>query len=541
MYSLYHALLAQHPRQLIPLRCASTTIAQLHRYFEDLVLENNLGALVVESLPAAATRPARDAARLQELDKTARNLFLWVSREDALSNMVLNRGSEQTQSIVFEQTDEGCSERFVVIADARFSALLASVKTEDERAARDLVVWTFEPDIVYSALEYLMARVTAQHEFHSNAFAQAVRVSMPQATSLQLTLGVTTKLARLLQEQTEREIAVNRLATAIRNTLELDSVLQTAADEVGRALNVHSCAVRVEGALVGREMTKCYLRPDVAIGSEELLIAQVDLARASLTDSPEALVVDGDRSGASDLLADAAVPLIQHGDLIGLLLVRSDDVTRIWADNELLLLHTVADQLAVAVNQAHLFAQMEQQALTDSLTGCFNRRSFEARLEHHLRLAMRMGHQLSLLMLDLDNFKRINDQAGHEVGDVALCMLAEVLRSGLRVVDTAARFGGDEFVVILPQADSEGAQLVAERLRHRIEELNVPGFGKVTCSLGIATFPDHGSSRDMLLMAADHALYNSKDAGRNQVSVAEPFLFVEGKLSVELADAMQRL
>jgi len=218
MYSLYHALLAQHPRQLIPLRCSGSTIAQLHRYFEDVVLENNLSALVVESLPTSAKRPARDAARLQQLDKTARDLFLWISREDALSNMVLNRGSEQTQSIVFEQTDEGSSERFVVIADARFSALLASVKTEDEHASQDLVVWTFEPDIVYSALEYLMARVTAEHEFHSNAFAKAVRVSMPQATSLQLTLGVTTKLARLLQEQAEREIAVNRLATAIRNT-----------------------------------------------------------------------------------------------------------------------------------------------------------------------------------------------------------------------------------------------------------------------------------------------------------------------------------
>src|SRR6185369_5409502 len=294
MYSLYHALLAQHPRQLIPLRCSSSTIAQLHRYFEDVVLENNLGALVVESLPTAATRPARDAARLQELDKIARNMFLWVSREDALSNRVLNRGSEKTHSIVFERTDEGCSERFVVIADARFSALLASVKTEDERASRDLVVWTFEPDIVYSALEYLMARVTAQHEFHSNAFAQAVRVSMPQAASLQLTLGVTTKLARLLQEQAEREVAVNRLATAIRNTLELDSVLQTAADEVGRALNVQSCAVRIQGALVGRKMTRYYLRPDVAIEDEELLLDQLNLASARLTDSPKAYGVDGD-------------------------------------------------------------------------------------------------------------------------------------------------------------------------------------------------------------------------------------------------------
>jgi GGDEF domain-containing protein len=82
---------------------------------------------------------------------------------------------------------------------------------------------------------------------------------------------------------------------------------------------------------------------------------------------------------------------------------------------------------------------------------------------------------------------------------------------------------------------------VAERLRKGIEDMYVPGFGKVTCSFGVATFPDHGSSRDMLLVAADRALYISKDGGRNRVSVAEPFLFVEGELSVELADAMQRL
>src|SRR5678815_429332 len=96
----------------------------------------------------------------------------------------------------------------------------------------DLVVWTFEPDVVYSALEYLMARVTAEHSFHASTFANAVRVSMPKATSLQLTLGVTTKLARLLQEQAEREIAVNRIATAIRDSLELESLLSTAAYEL---------------------------------------------------------------------------------------------------------------------------------------------------------------------------------------------------------------------------------------------------------------------------------------------------------------------
>ncbi|HLO00625.1 MAG TPA: diguanylate cyclase, partial [Pyrinomonadaceae bacterium] len=411
MYSLYHSLLAQHPRQLMPVRCAGSTIAQLHRYFEDVVLENNLAALVVESLPVAPERPARDAARLQELDKASRNLFLLVSPQDALSSLVLNSGEGKTKSFVFQQVnDSDKSERFVVIADARFSALLASVhNTEGEESSRDLVIWTFEPDIVYSALEYLMARVTAEYPFHSNAFSQAVRVSMPKATSLQLTLGVTTKLARLLQEQAEREIAVNRLATAIRNTLELDSVLQTAADEVGRALNLHSCAVRVKGTLVGSQMTKCYLRPDAASEGQRSLLSDVDTISCRLTESPQAYVIDGDPSQDPPVLADAVVPLIYQESFIGLLLVRSDDTSRIWADNELLLLHTVADQLVVAVNQTHLFTQMQQQALTDAVTGCYNRRSFELQLERDLHMAMRMRQPLSLIMIDLDNFKQIND------------------------------------------------------------------------------------------------------------------------------------
>jgi diguanylate cyclase (GGDEF)-like protein len=211
----------------------------------------------------------------------------------------------------------------------------------------------------------------------------------------------------------------------------------------------------------------------------------------------------------------------------------------------LLLLHTVADQFAVAVNQAHLFSQMQQQALTDGLTGCFNRRSFELQLERDLHLATRLREPLSLIMLDLDNFKQINDHAGHEAGDVALRMLADNLRAELRAVDCAARFGGDEFAIILPQANTEGALFVAERLRKRIEDMEVPGFGQVTASLGVATFPHHASSRDTLVVAADRALYTSKNSGRNRVSVMDPASFAasseDTESRVELLDVMQRL
>ena len=176
----------------------------------------------------------------------------------------------------------------------------------------------------------------------------------------------------------------------------------------------------------------------------------------------------------------------------------------------LLLLHTVADQVTVAINQAHLFAQLQQQALTDGLTECRNRRAFDLQLESYLQLAIRMQQPLSLVMLDLDHFKLINDTAGHEVGDRALRMLADTMRAGLRAVDIPARFGGDEFAIIQPQADLAGATIVAERLRSRIEQLAVPGAASITASFGLASFPAHASSCDTLVVAADRALYRAK-------------------------------
>ncbi len=521
MYSLFHSLLAQHSRQLTPVRCAPSTIAQLHRYFEDVVLENSLSSLVVESLPVVPDRSAREIARVKKLEDTARRLFLMLGPEDGLMRSMAKTSGQNRKAIVWEQDYEASiAERFVVIADARFSALLACVMEDnpEDDPSGQTVIWTFEPDVVYSALEYLMARVTAEQPFHAALFEKSVRSSMPKATSLQLTLGVTTKLARLLQEQAEREIAVNRIATAIRNSLDLEQVLETAAREVGRALNVEYCAVKVQNSSLGPRTTKHYVHPN-AEESETTFLNDLEMVSNDLSRSQKTYLVDGDHSDGDPAAVDAAVPLISNDTFVGTVFVRSENVTRVWAENELLLLHTVADQLAVAVNQAHLFAQTQQQALTDALTGCYNRRSFELQLQRDLHLATRMRQPLSLIMIDLDKFKDINDTAGHETGDAALRMLADALRGELRAVDTAARLGGDEFVIILPQADSEGALIVAERLRQRIAQLEVPGFGSMTASFGLATFPLHASNRDALVVAADRALYDSKHTGRNRVSL----------------------
>jgi diguanylate cyclase (GGDEF)-like protein len=206
---------------------------------------------------------------------------------------------------------------------------------------------------------------------------------------------------------------------------------------------------------------------------------------------------------------------------MGALQVKSDDPSRVWHENEILLLRTVADQVAVAVNHAGLFAQIQQQALTDALTGCYNRRSFEMQLDKEIMMAKRTREPLSLLMLDLDRFKHLNDTAGHDAGDDALRRLADCFRQELRGVDSAARFGGDEFALILPQADGEGALIVAERVRARVETILIPEFGNLTASIGIASFPHHANSRAELFRAADDALYAAKRAGRNRVCVAD--------------------
>ncbi|HZH30147.1 MAG TPA: sensor domain-containing diguanylate cyclase [Pyrinomonadaceae bacterium] len=507
------------------MRCADQTIAQLHRYFEDVVLENNLAALVVESLPLKVERSPRSAERVLKVGRAARHAFFFLAPQDAYHEMTFldeMRGS-MLQS---RAAAGGNNEHFVIIADARFSALLVSLPGQTNDGAETIteseVIWTFEPDIVYSALEYLMARVTAERFKQTEAFAQAVRTCMPKATSLQLTVSVTTKLARLLQEQAAREVAINRIASAIRSSLSLPSVLQTTVDEVGRALGVQLSGLHVEGENDQSPVMKCYFRDGAPTEeAREAVVNDLYAYHTQLARRLKHYVLDEQR-GTSAQTEDetrplAVVPLLYQARSMGVLLVCSDDPHRIWQENELLLLRTVADQVAVAVNHARLFTQMQQLALTDGLTGCVNRRSFEMQLERDLRLATRMRQPVSLIMLDIDHFKRVNDTYGHDAGDAALRFLADVLRDELRGVDTAARYGGEEFAVILPQAGLDGALIVAERLRSRLETTEVPGIGFITGSFGLATFPLHANSRDQIVGAADRALYQAKHAGRNRI------------------------
>ena len=175
--------------------------------------------------------------------------------------------------------------------------------------------------------------------------------------------------------------------------------------------------------------------------------------------------------------------------------------------------------------------------MRDALTGLYNRRYLEEVLEREVRRASRSAQSLGILMIDLDHFKNFNDTYGHDAGDAVLRETGQFLARGVRAEDFVCRFGGEEFVVILPTADMNSSQTRGERLRSKMRELTVMHQGKslgmITISIGVASFPQHGMSPKQLMAAANAALYEAKRGGRDQVAVAS----VKAVEEVEIRDA----
>lgn len=209
------------------------------------------------------------------------------------------------------------------------------------------------------------------------------------------------------------------------------------------------------------------------------------------------------------------VPLIakQNGDIIGTVYVDNRSAGNIFSQEDLVLLESFSNLAGMAIENAHLY----ELAIIDELTKCFVRRYFEQRLREEFSRAERQGGSLSLLMIDVDTFKEVNDRYGHAAGDMVLREIAGAIKRNLRNYDLVARLGGDEFAIILPDVGFQDAYRVAEKIRTAAAQLLYPGIqGKVTLSIGIACFPlHHVNSVDVLLKKADLALYKAKQLGRN--------------------------
>jgi diguanylate cyclase (GGDEF)-like protein len=229
------------------------------------------------------------------------------------------------------------------------------------------------------------------------------------------------------------------------------------------------------------------------------------------------------------------VPVITDDAVIALMRLSRPSKKPFTAD-ELRFLEAVANQTALALERVKLIAFLENLSITDALTGIANRRHFEWRLSEEIERARRYKYPLSALMLDLDHFKQVNDNYGHQIGDIVLQQVAQRLRRILRRTDFLARYGGEEFIVLAPQTPADRALILAERLRQVIAESPIPVADNlqihITISIGVAVFPNHAQNESELIGAADAALYKAKQMGRNRVCMFEPELVKGGGKNV---------
>jgi diguanylate cyclase (GGDEF)-like protein len=218
--------------------------------------------------------------------------------------------------------------------------------------------------------------------------------------------------------------------------------------------------------------------------------------------------------------AELCLPLIYNGEKLGVLALEND-MAGAFADPELGVLTSVADIFAGAIKNCRQFEAAKELAFVDGLTHVHNRRFFEEHIAAELDRCVRYDSEIALLMVDIDEFKTVNDDFGHMQGDMALCQIAALFQKQLRKSDLVCRYGGEEFVILLPELNRTYAVEVAEKLRRMVQQHSFVGVPRsLTISIGIAHAPDNGITRDDLIASADAALYVAKGNGRNSVVVA---------------------
>jgi diguanylate cyclase (GGDEF)-like protein len=349
--------------------------------------------------------------------------------------------------------------------------------------------------------------------------------------------GMTGELRRyvgaLEASRDELQAGLARLGDTLSSTHDLDRMLAVVLETAMASTRARAGMVLLLGPdrdelvlSVARGMPDCapgQLRMPLGVGisghvahSGEPVLGRVGHGPGELPPGP----------GEPDRGSVIAVPLLSSGRVVGVL----DLYDRIGADGfderDLATIRTFASQATVAVDNVLLHEEAQRLSVTDGLTGLWNYRYFTMTVVKEIERSARFGRPLALLMLDLDHFKKVNDTLGHQRGDAVLVELAARLRAEVREVDTVARYGGEELVVILPETDEAGAAQAAERICDAVRRTPFGGPGEapvaVTVSVGAAVIPAHGADAEDLLRRADEALYEAKRTGRDTWRVAAP-------------------
>lgn len=307
--------------------------------------------------------------------------------------------------------------------------------------------------------------------------------------------------------------ALHKISTTLNSTLQLEEILDKTVGLIRQVMKVEECNL----FLSQEENTSLSLQTSTSTSSSEaILILLQEVGR--LVVQKKGPIISQHEGEIKSILA---VPIIVKEKTIGVVVVTSKK-NFYFSKREVSFLLALANQAGIAIENAQLYGMMEYCATTDGLTGLYNHRYFQGRLEEEITRAKRTESKLSLLMLDIDHFKSYNDQNGHPQGDEILKAIAEVLNRNVRSIDIVSRYGGEEFAIILPEITGENALSVAERIRESVENTNFFGSEnqpnkRLTVSIGIAIYPVDAMSKEDLIKKADQALYQAKYQGRNTI------------------------
>ena len=320
------------------------------------------------------------------------------------------------------------------------------------------------------------------------------------------------QIDQLRRQRTELDRLVTRLGEAVASGLDQEALLAIVLDAALGGCSAEYAAVALDDGTAVE-------RPAGAHGP-----AREAAAAAQQRSRDDGSRVVSRRAGGHAL----AAPLVRNGAVAGTLAVGREGPA--FEEHEREIFIHLINKASSALENVSAHQVVSEQAVTDALTGLPNSRSFRETIDREAARAERFNHELSLIILDLDDFKQVNDRRGHLQGDEVLRTVGRILESEPRAIDEPARYGGEEFVVALPETGSDGAVELAERIRARLESETIPAVDggeplKVTASIGTATLPDAASSARELFEAADQALYEAKAQGKNRVvtaPVAEP-------------------
>ncbi|MGH8709916.1 MAG: diguanylate cyclase [Burkholderiales bacterium] len=338
---------------------------------------------------------------------------------------------------------------------------------------------------------------------------------------------------RLLQQREHEKVVLGQMSGVLQSCMNVKEAYNAIA-QFGKRLFPGEA-----GVFFVMHDSREYLEASATWGEPEIggpLFAPEDCwalrrGRLHLVDDPRiGLQCDHVKAAGVPQLPYLCVPMVVHSETVGLLHLQLDmDSIRSEAAQRLDVIQqlaaTFADQVALAVTNLRLRETLRQQSIHDPLTGLHNRRYLQEVMQRELARTERKKTILAVIILDVDHFKRFNDTYGHEAGDAVLRSLAQLIERQIRGSDIACRYGGEEFILVLPEASLSIARQRGELLREAAQSMHVTSSGQtlspVSISLGLALFPQHGHTAEELIQAADAALYRAKQAGRNRLMIAE--------------------